>query len=193
MKPLRVEFDMTREDLVAGFEAYADRDPDVRKTRGKAQRLFALAILFLTTLLTYDFAVRTPQVFTVSMSCLAGVVVLLVLRFPSRRSWREAVCRQVTSMLTTAAGQACLGPRSVEVNGDGLALASAFSRSLITWRGVINVIPTADHLVVVLPGPLCLPVPRRAFGNEHDFEHFGEVVTELATAEGGLTGRVPQG
>jgi hypothetical protein len=191
MKPLRVEFDMTPEDLVAGAQAFADRDPGVRKTRRNAQRVLAVVILILAAFVAIDFALHTPPVYTLSMGCLGGATVAMVLRFPNRRSWGEVVRKQATSMLASPAGKACLGPRSVEVNHDGIALASGFARTLVTWRGVIDVISTADYQVIILPGPVCLPVPRRAFDTDHDFEQFGETVTELATAGGGLTGRVP--
>jgi hypothetical protein len=79
----------------------------------------------------------------------------------------------------------------VEVGDDGIAIASRFARTLVTWCGVIDVVPTADHLVVILPGPVYLCVPRLAFDTDSDFEQFGEAVTELATSGGGLTGRVP--
>jgi hypothetical protein len=193
MKPLRVEFDMTSEDYPAAAEAVAvaDRDPGVRTARRKAQRTLTGAILFLAAVLAVDLARGKPQVFTASMSLTAGAVVGMALRLPTRRSWGRSVRRQTAAIYTAAAGRATLGSRSVEVGHDGLAITSEFARTLVTWRGVIDVLPTPDHLVVVLPGPASLCVPRRAFGNDGEFEQFGEVVTELARAGGGLTGRAP--
>src|SRR5262245_46403349 len=125
------------------------------------------------------------------MSLVGGVIVALVFRFPTRRAWRRGAWNQAAAVLTTVAGKACLGPRTVEVGPDGIAITSAFARTLFNWRGVIDVIPTPDPLIVILPGSLCLCVPRRACDTDSDFERFEEAVTELATAGGGLTGRNP--
>jgi hypothetical protein len=190
MKPLRVEFDVTREDLPAAAEAVADRDPGVRKVRRKAQRILAGVILFLVAVLAFDLAWHKPRAYTASMSLIAGAVIGLVLRFPTRRSWGQAARKQAANLYTTAAGKAALGPRSVEVGRDGLAITSGFAHSLYAWHAVIDVIPASDLLVVLLPGPLYLCVPRRAFDADGDYERFREVVNELATAGGGLTGRV---
>lgn len=189
MKPLRVEFDMTPEDAAAGAEAYATRDPAPGKVRAKARRVVVAVVLFLAACLAFDLTYHSPRVDSACMGCVIGAMFVLLLFFPDREVWRRATLSQVAAALATPAGKATLGPRSVEVGDDGIAIASGFARTLITWRGLINVIPTATHLVVVLPGPVCLAVPRRAFADDHDFEHFGEVVTDLATANGGLTGR----
>jgi hypothetical protein len=189
MKPLRVEFDMTPEDLAAAAAAVADRDPNSRKARGKAQRVVAVMILVLSAILAFDFTFFPTRTQTMSVGCLIGAVIALVLRFPTRWAWGRAVRQQTAAIFTTQAGKALLGPRSVEVGDDGIAITSVFARTLMTWRAVIDVVPTADHQVVLLPGPVYLCVPRRAFDTDHDFERFGEVVTELATANGGLTGR----
>lgn len=191
MKPLRVEFDLTPEDLATAVAAVADRDPNSRKARGKAQRVMVEVILFLVACLAFDFTFLTARVKTASVGCVIGAVIALVLRFPTRRAWGQAVRQQAAAVFTTPAGKASLGPRSVEVGDDGIAIASRFARTLVTWDGVIDVVPTADHLVVILPGPVYLCVPRRAFDTDCDFEQFGEAVTELATAGGGLTGRAP--
>jgi hypothetical protein len=193
MKPLRVEFDMTSEDLPAAAEAVAvaDRDPDFRMARRKAQRTLTVGILFFAAVLALDLARDKPKVFTASMSLVAGGIIGLVLRLPTRRSWGRLARQQTAAKYTSAAGRAALGSRLVEVGHDGLAITSEFAHTLVTWRGVIDVFPTLDHLVVVMPGPVSLCVPRRAFGNDGEFEQFGEVVTELARAGGGLTGRAP--
>jgi hypothetical protein len=191
MKPLRVEFDMAPGDLATAAAAIADRDPNNRKSRGKAQRVMVGVILFLVAVLAFDFTSRAPRGHTASMACVIGAVIGLVLHFPTRRAWSQAARKQTTTAFTTPAGKASLGPRSVEVGDDGIAIASGFARTLFTWRGVIDVVPTADHLVVIFPGPVYLCVPQRAFDTDSDFERFGEVVTELAMAGGGLTGRSP--
>ena len=191
MKPLRVEFDMTPEDLATAVEAVRDRDPAVRKARRKAQCVLAGLILLLTAFVAFDLSWHRLRVYTLSMGCLTGVVIAMVLHFPNRRSWGRAVRKEVAAVFATPAGKVAIGPRLVEVGRDGIAITSVFARSLYTWRGVVDVIPTPDHLVVMLPGPVYLCVPRRAFETDGDFERFGEVVTELATAGGGLTGRAP--
>ena len=191
MKPLRVEFDLTSDDVAAAAETVADRDPRAREARAKAQRVLAVVILVIAVFLAVDYGLRKPRVYTASMGVLGGAAVAMVLRFPTRRAWGEAARMQAAAVFTTPAGKACLGPRSVEVTRDGIAFASCFARTLVTWRGVIDVMPTADLLVVLLPGPVYLCVPRRAFQTDGDFEQFGQTVADLAAAGGGLTGRAP--
>jgi hypothetical protein len=191
MKPLRVEFDMTREDLTTAADVVADLDAGVRMVRRRSQRIFAGLIALLVTLQAAALALAGPLVDPASVAFTGAMVLWLVWLCPTRRSLRRAVRKQTAARFTTAAGRAYLGPRSVEVGRDGLSISSEYGSSLTTWCGVIDVIHTPTHMFVVLPGPSYLCVPRRAFDSDDDFERFGASVTELAAAGGGLTGRSP--
>ena len=79
MKPLRVEFDLTPEDLPTAAAAAADRDPNSCKARGKAQRVMIGVILFLAAVLTFDFTYRALRTITASMGCLIGAAIGLAL------------------------------------------------------------------------------------------------------------------
>jgi len=191
MKPLRAEFDMTREDLAAAADVVADLDAGVRMVRRRSQRIFAGLIALLVTLQAAALVVAGPLVDPASVAFTGAMVLWLVWLCPTRRSLRRAVRKQTAARFSTAAGKAYLGPRSVEAGRDGLAISSEYGSGLTTWRGVIDVIPTPSHLFVILPGPAYLCVPRRAFDSDGDFERFGATVTDVVAAGGGLTGRVP--
>lgn len=188
MKPLRVEFEMTPEDLPSAVEIVVDRDPGIQESLQKAQCIVAVIILALSAFLAIGYFQPGPEVYVASMGLVIAVILFLLTRFPTRQSWRQAARRQGAATIESAAGKACLGPRSVEVGEDGIAIASEFARTLITWRGVFDVIQTADLLVLVLPGPTYMCVPRRAFNDDSDFEQFGNVLAEKAT-RGGLIGK----
>src|SRR5262245_6882853 len=191
MKPLRIEFDVIKEDLPTAAAVVADRDPRTHEARRKAQRIVAVAILVLATLLIIGIVRPWAGIYWMTLGCIGGVILGMITRFPTRQAFRKMAREQTATVLATAAGKATLGPRSVEISSDGIASTSEFARTLFTWRAVIDVIPSPDHLIVILPGPLCLCVPRRAFDTDSDFEQFGETMTELATTGGGLTGRSP--
>jgi hypothetical protein len=193
MKPLRAEFDMAQEDLAAAADVVADHDAGVRMFRRRAQRIFAGLIALLITLQAAALVMAGPLADPASVAFTGAMVFWLVWLCPTRRSMRRAVRKQTAARFSTVAGRAYLGPRSVEVGRDGLSISSDYGSSLTTWRGVIEVIHTPTHLFVILPGPAYLCVPRRAFDSDNEFEQFGVVVTELATAGGGLTGRAPLG
>ena len=188
MKPLRVEFDMTRDDLAAAVEVAVDRDPGVRMVRRKTQRIYAGLILFVVGI--QALALAGPRVDRTSVAFTVAGVLLLICLWPTRRTMLRGTRRHAAARYSTPAGKAYLGPRSVELTRDGLAVSSGFGSSLFIWPGVIDVTPTRAHLVVTLPGPTYLCIPGRAFDSDSEFEHFGEVMTELAEAGGGLAGRV---
>lgn len=190
MKPLRVEFDMTRDDLAAAVEVAVDRDPGVRMVRRKTQRVFAGLILFVVAVQAAAFILVGPGVARTNAAFSVAGIFLLIWLWPTRRTMLRGTRRNAAARYSTPAGKAYLGPRSVELTRDGLAVSSGFGSSLFIWPGVIDVTPTRTHLVVTLPGPTYLCIPRRAFDSDNEFEHFGEVMTELAEAGGGLTGRV---
>ena len=161
MKPLRAEFDMTWEDIAAVADVLADRDPGIRLARRKAQRVVAAVVVAVVAVEAVLFAQPGPGPSPAGLAFTGAAVLFMVWVCPTQRTTRGAVRKQMAARLATAAGRAYLGPRSVEPGRDGLAISSGYGSSLTTWRGVIDVIPTPNHLVVVLPGPTYLPVPRR--------------------------------
>jgi hypothetical protein len=189
MKPLRVEFDMTRADLAAAADVAVDRDPGAAAARHKIQRKMVVLIVALIAVQASAFIVAGPLLDPGTVVLCVVMNLWLVWMIPTRRSMQRAVRRHVAARFATPAGRAYLGPRSVEASRDGLAISSDFGSSLTTWRGVIDLIPTRDHLFVVLPGPTYLCVPRRAFDSDAEFDRFGETVAELAAAGGGLIGQ----
>jgi hypothetical protein len=192
MMPIRVEFEMSREDMLAATDVLADHDAGARQARVKAQRLAAVMIVAVVALEAVLFARPGPGPSPAGLAFVGTGVLFLIWLCPTRRTFRRALRKQTDARLRTAAGRAYLGPRSVEAGRDGLTITSGYGSSLVTWRGVIDVIPTPDHVVVILPGPAYLPIPRRAFGSEDAFEEFGAAVAERAEAGGGLAGRSPR-
>jgi hypothetical protein len=61
------------------------------------------------------------------------------------------------------------------------------------WRAAMDLIPTAHHVFLVLPGPAYLAVPRRAFEFDDDYHYFAEAVVEWAAAREGLAHEHPLG
>ncbi len=188
MKPLRVEFDMTKADLLAVADVLAARDAGVIRAIRKTRTSLLLMMAFLLVPFGAVFALQglnvAPLVVAVPIS-----VGVLALALPTTHRMGQRIRKSMAANLATPAGRAYLGWRVLEVGAEGLMMESSYSTARIGWRGVVDLVPTADHLFIVLPGPGYLPVPAAAFGNHDDFDRFVDGVTELCAAGGGLTAR----
>ena len=131
MKPLRVEFDMTREDMLAATDVLADRDPGIRLARRKAQRAVAVVVLVVVALEAVLFAQPGPGPSPAGLAFTGTAVLFLVWCCPTRHTMRRALRKQTDARLGTEAGRAYLGPRSVEVGRDDRERSSRAAHTLI--------------------------------------------------------------
>lgn len=188
MKPLTVRFDMTGDDLTALFKAATVRNPYVRSAMRRRKWVLALYLLLVVTVVAGNSLLTgKPNLFFIAVAGAVGVVTLAV--WPTRRTIERIGAKNARMLFGTPAGRAYAGPRTVQVGSDGLTVESDYGHSLVLWRGVFDLIRTADYVFLVLAGNAYLAIPRKAFEFEDDFRRFGEAVEELARRGGGLTGQ----
>jgi hypothetical protein len=101
-------------------------------------------------------------------------------------TWRQGprvrrIARKYVDMrVRTPAGEAYLGPRTVEIGRESLTASTKWGTSTYNWSGVFEIVPTPDYLFLVLPGPAYLPIPRRAFEYDEDFARFCDAILDMA-------------
>ena len=181
MTPLRVGFDLTREDYERTIQTVLESDPFTRRAWRKVKWLLAMFVGVLVA--------GTGWVWAVVGNPPVGLVVVTVLMFawavaawPNARKYRRTAMKYVASLLAKPAGRAYLGPRTVEVGRDGLTITSRYGSSTVRWDGVFDVIRTPNHMFLVIPGPGYLSVPRSAFEYDEDFARYCDAVADLAEA-----------
>jgi hypothetical protein len=192
MKPLRVEFELTKDDLRAQLRTCAEKDPGVRAAMRRVKRL--LGVIFLLAAASQAaMCLLVPHVDVVSVAVVVFTGLWLLWCWPTRRWVHRLADRQVKAQFATPAGRAYLGPREIEVGPDGMVVTSDYGRTVFHWRAVLDVAPTRDYLFLVVPGPGYMAIPRRAFEFDDDFRHFAHLVAELAERGGGLAAEYPLG
>jgi hypothetical protein len=192
MKPLRVEFELTRDDIAAQFRACAEKDPGVRSAMRRVKRTLILIFLLVVASQAAMYWL-VPHVDTASVAVFVFTGLWLLWFWPTRRWVHRLADRQVKAQFATPAGRAYLGPREIEVGPDGMVVTSEYGRTVFHWRAVLDVSPTRDYLFLVVPGPGYMAIPRRAFEFDDDFRHFAHLVAELAENGGGLAAEHPLG
>src|SRR5262245_63366280 len=118
MKPLRIEFDVINEDLPTAAAVVADRDPHTHQARRNAQRIVAVAILVLATLLIIGIVRPWAGIYWMTLACLGGVILGMILRFPTRQAFRKMAHEKTATMLTTAAGKTVHSTRTMEIKSN---------------------------------------------------------------------------
>src|SRR5262245_28457378 len=101
MKPLRAEFDLTRDDLAAAADVAADRDPGVQMARRRAQRTLAVLILVLVAYQALALAEAGPGASPANVAISGVVVLFLVWICPTRRTMRRTVRKQFDAKFST--------------------------------------------------------------------------------------------
>lgn len=184
MKPLRVEFDLTREDLTAAVRVVLDHHPATRQAWRRVRRVILATAAFLVAV---PILLNLHDPFTLAATG-AGLLWLLWC-WPGPRRMAAMARRQVAAQLATRAGRAYLGRRVVELSPDDLTVTTDYSAAAVAWHGVFDLITDRDYVYFVLAGPAYLAVPRRAFEFDGDFTRFAELAAELAGRGGGLAAR----
>lgn len=192
MKALRVEFELTREDITSQLRTAIEKDPGVRQTVRRLKRTYVILIALLVALEVVACLAFNRLDPILVLAGVAGVL-WLVWHWPNRRWVHRHADRQARAIFATQAGIALLGPRAVEAGPAGLSITSDYGRTVFHWRAVLELTPTPHHLFLVLPGPAYLAIPRRAFEFDDDFRRFADAVAEWAAAREGLAAEYPLG
>jgi hypothetical protein len=181
MTPLRVEYELTREDYERTVQAVLDRDPFARRAWRRVKLLLAGYAAVLAALTAAVWAVADePPVLLVGFTL--AVAAWAVWFWPGGRRSRRTSRKYVTALMGTPAGRAYLGKQAVTVGRDGLTVEKRYGSSVVRWAGVFEAIRTPTHLFLVLPGPGYLPVPRTAFEFDEDFARYCDAVADLVAA-----------
>jgi hypothetical protein len=93
------------------------------------------------------------------------------------RGSRQASRQVLRAMYRDPAGAAALGRRTVEFTPSKLIVSTKYSREEYNWSAVLRVKVTPDFLLLTLPGPRPLAVPRSAVPGDFD-----QLADELRTA-----------
>lgn len=173
---MRIEFDQTEEDLVAGTAAQFRYDPYLRGNYF-GQRTAAIVTLVLGAVLLgcglWNLSGRDPgPAGPVAAAVGISALIVGVNVWPTHARAAAQAKVLVTNALKHPTGRMLLGTRALELAADGFRVSTAFSEAFVRWSAVLFLRTDDDHLYLGLPGPSMYVVPRQAFETDSKFEAF---------------------
>jgi YcxB-like protein len=90
--------------------------------------------------------------------------------WPFIHRWR--VKRLVHRLYSGSQNPNVVGPRRVVLSPEFVTYSSAMSQTVVRWAGIEAIIAEPQALYILVSAVSAVPVPRRAFATEADFERF---------------------
>lgn len=171
--PVRIEFELTRDDYAALTFA---RAPSAGVMRRRILALLALAtaalgLMALLTLLTGDLAwVDDAPLMRPLLYLTAGVLAAFVavsLSLVGLRAWVRRLPRD---------DGATLGAHQLELGEEGFVVEGRAGRSFVRWSAIVELRETSEHVFLFVDRMLAYVVPKRAFAADPDCRAFVELV-----------------
>jgi len=166
-----VQFEQTRDDLVAMTRCWVSSSKEVRSAR--LVLLFGAPVIVCLPAAYLVYRYRLP----VSPSILIGVgagfafwVLYLGLVY-----WRMPQ-RSATQMLARPTGRKYLGPCEATATADHFTFKRPNARSELRWDWIDDVKVFDDRLMLFLGPHMAYVVPARAFDGDGEFQAFVEAV-----------------
>lgn len=172
MDTVRLVYDLDRETAVAASAAVNAGDPGLTAaTAPLRRRNAAYALLAAGLFAGLYLAGVSAGLIALQGIALSGAVATVNLATWKRRQGYERVLRRV---FNDPAASAALGRRTVEFTRKGLVVDTEYSREEYAWPAVLRVKHTPDFLLLTLPGPRPLAIPRSAFPTTAEFDRFAD-------------------
>jgi hypothetical protein len=172
MPQLRADYDLTYDDAVAFFADALPRAPmtrrQLRNTRIMTSVMTAVSGLAVFSYLDGGFPPSPVHL------AITAIGVAAALWF-SPGSLHKAQLRRVQRLFDEEGSQRQrLGPTTIELRPDGVAVASPLGASLLAWAAISEVVVRPDYLFLHIDSLSALIVPRRAFADAAEFERFAD-------------------
>jgi hypothetical protein len=178
MEAWEIEFDFTVDGVVAFARYQADYLPDGRKKPKTAPWAWVALLVLLVVGVGYNaFHVkgllldRLPSSLGEWFQCLLPPALLAAcafLYFFGHRLTADAIRKRYRRPENAH----LLGRRKLAISPEGLALSWASGNSTIRWNAVHRVATTPTHAFFYINSASAIPLPRRAFPDDEDFEDF---------------------
>ena len=172
---MKVNYELTREDLAAFVAYHQEASPAVRRQRFGALLIAfgALMILPVAILLSRDGPLLETAL--AIWPLLLGPTLFAIFA-PAYIRWRT---RQITGrMLSEGQNKEYYGECELEAGDEGLTETRPSGSTTRNWASVERVVTTASHLFLYTSGIEAFVVPRRAFSTESQFQAFLDRIEE---------------
>src|SRR5262249_557841 len=112
-----------------------------------------------------------PRIQSWAVYLTAIVFVWLLLLTPCMKWW---VVRGVMKRIAESDKRKLYFPRRLILTPESLQFASEYANATYNWVGIDNIAVTPAHIFIYVSSAVAQIVPRRAFGDEHQFQEFAE-------------------
>ncbi|TVP96262.1 MAG: YcxB family protein [Planctomycetaceae bacterium] len=181
---MKVNYELTREDLAAFVAHHQEASPAVRRQRFGALLIAfgALMILPVAILITRDGPLLETA--RAIWPLLLGPTLFAIFA-PAYVRWRT---RKITDrMLSEGQNKDFYGECELAADDLGLTETRPSGSTTRNWGSVERVVTTASHLFLYTSGIEAFVVPRRAFSTESQFQEFRDRIEELSGLASGST------
>jgi hypothetical protein len=177
---MRVDYQLTAEDLFAFQWRAAYRSATARKVRRNSNLVFFAAFLLVAVTPTLGSGGFSPPLIS---WILLGIVypIFAGLFWVIERWLSRGTILSLVGKERPEGGQ--LGRHAVELTAEGVIESTAVGESRTTWSGVHRVEKDDDYLYVYVAASSAHVIPRRAFASGED-EKFYELARSRAEATG---------
>jgi len=166
---MEVEFELIKEDYVKFNLYHFAHSPSLRPRL--LRRTIVIIAVWILVLLMLILASETPARAARGFWPLyLGPPIYLLLFFRHSRAHRRVVER----MLEEGKNKGMFGLQQVSLSSAGISTTSEARRSSSTWEVVERIESTEDSAYFYVSSVEAIIVPRRAFGDDADFEEFVE-------------------
>lgn len=161
---LTIDFELTMDDIVAWSQTLHRTNQTTRRGMRAVWLMFGLATVLILLIAVVSRPINYPLAAT-------GVVFGLFTMggWPFMYRWRV---QRLVHRLYSGSRVNVVGPRRVILSPEFVAYSSPMSQTVTRWAGIEGIIAEPQALYILVSAISAIPVPRRAFANDADFERF---------------------
>ena len=169
---LTIDYELTMDDLVAWSQTLHRTNKTTRRGMLTVWLMFGTIAMLILLIAVTSRPVNYPLV---ALGVAFGL--FTIGGWPLLHRWR--VKRLVHRLHAGSRNPNVVGPRRVVLSPEFVTYSSAMSQTVVRWAGIEAIITEPQALYILVSAVSAVPVPRRAFATEADFERFVAAAREF--------------
>jgi YcxB-like protein len=162
---LTIDYELTMDDIV-GWSYTLHR---TNKTTRRGMRLAWMMLGLITAMILLLAVISKPINYPLAATGVAFGL-LTVGGWPFFYRWR--IHRLIHRLYAEGQNYNVVGPRRLVLSPEFLTYSSPISQTVTRWIGVERIVAEPQALYIMVSAISAIPVPRRAFANDADFDRF---------------------
>lgn len=166
--PIKVEYDLTKEDYIAFNMHHIDHSPTIK--RSLFIQRYIVALVFLAFPFIFSNMIGVPLLLPLIVY---GVIFIVwILYYP--KYFTATTKKRILKMIDEGSNDNLFGPRTMTLSESGVEEVSDHGESRSSWRSIEKIDETADHIYIYISSINAYLVPIRAFEDKSQKDTFVE-------------------